>query len=63
MDPVGACLERTTAELDVIVLADRKDGPTGCVGARDGIDAVVGAGGEVDDHPVDVGQDAIQAGG
>ena len=62
MDAVGACRERATAELDLIVLADRKDRPTGRVGAGDGIDPVVGPCGEIDDDPVDVGQGAVQSG-
>jgi len=62
MDAVGSGGECSAAQVGVVVLADGKDGPAGRVGQRDRGDAVVGAGGQVDDHPIDVGQRALQAG-
>jgi hypothetical protein len=62
MDPIRPGRERSSAEFRVVVLTDSENGPAGCVGERDRLDAVVGARGQVDDDPVDIGERALETG-
>ena len=62
MDLIRARRERTAAQLGVIVLPDGEDRRAGCTNTGDSLDAVVGAGGQIDDDPIDVGQHALEAG-
>ncbi len=56
MDSIGTGGQGRPAEIDIIVLADGEDRPTGRMCGGDGGQPVVGAGGQVDDDPVDLGQ-------
>ena len=47
--------ESPAAQFRVVVLPDGEGRRAGSLGARDGLDAVVGAGGQVDDDPIDIG--------
>jgi hypothetical protein len=62
VDAICSRCERAAAQGRVIVLSDGQDRRTGDTDARDGLDAVVGASGQVDDDPIDVGQRAVEAG-
>jgi hypothetical protein len=62
MDTVRPGLKGAPAELGVVVLSDGEDRPPRGVGRRDRAHPVVGSGREVHDHPVDVGQDAVETG-
>jgi hypothetical protein len=55
VDAIRSGCESPTAQVGIIVLSHREGRRTGSVGARDRLDTVVGAGGQVDDDPVDVG--------
>ena len=61
VDAVGAGREGALAQRQVIVLADGQDRAAGGVGDGDRLDPVVGAGGQVDDDAIDVGQERRQA--
>jgi hypothetical protein len=63
VDAIRSGRKSPAAQLRVIVLSDRDDHRAGRMGPGDGIDAVVGAGGQVDDDPIDVGQRTVETGG
>ena len=54
--------QRTPAELDVLVLADREDEHVRRSRDLGSVDPVVGARAEVDDDAVDVGQRGLEGG-
>jgi hypothetical protein len=62
MDTIRAGRQGALAELDVVVLSDREDGAARGMRSGDRGHPVIGAGREVDDHPIDVGQGAIETG-
>jgi len=62
LDAIRAGRERSAPGFGVIVLADGEDRAAGRMGEGDSLDTVVGAGGQVDDDPVDVGQRALETG-
>ena len=61
MDAIRARSERRLPGGDIIVLTDGEDRTAGRVGRGDGGQTVVGAGGQVDDDPVDIGQDRVES--
>ena len=62
VDPIRSRRESPAAQFRIVVLPDGEDRRAGNSGALDCLDAIVGAGGQVDDDPIDVGQRASEAG-
>ena len=62
MDPVRSSRDGRPTKLDVIMLADCEHRPAGRVRKGDGDQAVVGAGGQVDDDAIDVRERGLEAG-
>ena len=62
MDAIRSGRKSPAAQLRIVVLSDREGRCAGSFGALDGLDAVVGAGGQIDDDPVDVGQRRVKPG-
>ena len=62
MDAIGSGRESPPAEFRIVVLPDGEDRRADSLGALDGLDPVISAGGQVDDDPIDVGQRALEAG-
>lgn len=60
MNAAGARGEGATSKLAIVVLAHGKHRPTFGAGPRNRRHAVVGAGGQVHDHAVDVGQNGVE---
>ena len=56
MDSIGTGGQGGPAAIDIIVLTDGQDRPARGMCGGDGGQPVVGAGGQVDDDPVDLGQ-------
>ena len=62
VDTIRSGGESPAAQFRIVVLPDGEDRRAGGTDTGDGLDAVVGAGGQVDDDPIDVGQRAFEAG-
>jgi len=60
MDTIRARSEGRLPDGDIVVLTDGKDRSPGGVGESDGGQAVVGAGGQVDDDPIDIRQGRLE---
>lgn len=60
MKPAGAGGQRPTPKLAIVVLSDGQHWAILGTGLRNRRHAVVGAGGQVHDHAVDIGQDALE---
>ncbi len=60
MHAIGSGGERPTAQFRIVVLSDREGRRASSLGALESLDAVVGAGGQVDDDPIDIGQRPLE---
>ena len=60
VDTIRSGRESSPAQCGIVVLPDGKDRRAGGSDMLDSRDAVVGAGGQVDDDPIDVGQSALK---
>jgi len=60
MNAVRSGGERPSAQFRIVVLPDGESRRAGSLGALESLDAVVGAGGQVDDDPVDIGQRGLE---
>ena len=63
LDAFRSGRESSSAGFRVVVLADGEDRPAGRMGKSDGLDAVIGTRGQVDDDPVDIRQCALETRG
>src|SRR3954447_7536711 len=60
MDPIRTGSDRSPAKRDIVMLTDREDRTPSRVGGGDRLDAVISAGRQVDDDPVDVWQGRLE---
>ena len=60
VDPIRSRRESPAAQFRIVVLSDGENRRPGGTDTSDGLDAIVGAGGQVDDDPIDAGQRALE---